>query len=289
VLDRDGSISILKVSSLEGIIFSNILDSALVEMAERQMEIKGKIQIKPKRFIHTRVSFNGGGKWSSLVPPTKTFNGGSFTCQENCHLHLHIDATRWIGEAVAPRTAIGLVVAHGNVGTHLDYDDVSIFVSNDGGNKWRHAVPGAYKIVVGNFGGIILLARSKGLSRGLLYSLDHGENFDQFHFAPVGSEIFVEGLIADPDNSANKKFILLGRRASRNGTEGVTIIIDFNKFDVPQCRLMNEPSTKDSDFEYFYPHTNTFSSCVLGHRSTYIRKRPEVACFVNGTEGHKIR
>ena len=135
--------------------------------------------------MKTLISFNNGASWIPLQPPRQTWDGKNYTCrQQDCKLHLHLTHTRFYDPPFAPKDCLGLVLAHGNVGKSPTSRMMSLYVSNDAGASWIQAMPGAFKVAVSNFGGLIVIAPTHKPTRSVFYSLNHGKSFEEAHVLP---------------------------------------------------------------------------------------------------------
>ena len=89
----------------------------------------------------TYVTFNKGGRWTTVTPPDADSHGKAIRCQSSlgCSLHFHAASTQ---QHIAPlysfQSSPGLVIANGNVGPHLDTNPavVNTYLSRDGGKSW---------------------------------------------------------------------------------------------------------------------------------------------------------
>ena len=61
--------------------------------------------------------------------------------------------------------------------------------------------------------------------------------------------------------------------------KGVVVKIDFSKFHPRECKEFEQPTRDTSDYEYWSPHSSKNKKCLMGHRTTYIRKKPMARCF----------
>jgi sortilin len=109
-------------------------------------------------FVHTRITYNGGGAWHALKPPLVDCNGAPITCHAGgkCDLHLH-GASHWqrgtwktrLGSVYSQAAAPGVILATGNVGEFLssDANSVNTFLSRDAGVTWEEILKvGLYKL-----------------------------------------------------------------------------------------------------------------------------------------------
>ena len=86
------------------------------------------------------ITFNRGGKWQSLAPPTTSSTGKKINCrlENGCSLHLHSLTSDRYPYPYSVKNAVGIIVGIGNVGKFLKYDDnkLNTFISRDGGLNW---------------------------------------------------------------------------------------------------------------------------------------------------------
>jgi Sortilin, neurotensin receptor 3,/Sortilin, neurotensin receptor 3, C-terminal len=286
---------LIKVESVDGIFLANIRDQQIVslyrEMKHAAENNRGKLgnaaDINLEDYKKTVITFNNGGSWQPLLHPATDVSGQTITCS-GCSLHLFLDSAHLLQGTIAPKTALGIIVAHGTIGNRLSHSSIGVYISSDGGINWIHARTGQHRIALGNHGGIILLADATKPTRTLLYSYDHGKQFDPVHFAPEGNEVTVTSLKSDYSDPSSIKFFLTGLKHTIGGTKGVAMLIDFSRNNLPECRLISNPGTRNSDYEYFQIIRNNSSDCVLGKKDTYIRRRPAAHCHVKNPEGFLV-
>lgn len=99
------------------------------------------------RFLHTRLSLNGGADWAPLPPPATFRSAQCNACRgggAGCALHLHGPSSWAAPEGPHPSvysqaSAPGLLVGTGNVGAHLEFgaEATCTFLSRDGGLSWE--------------------------------------------------------------------------------------------------------------------------------------------------------
>lgn len=280
------------VESIEGIFLANVYDRAVIEMKNRLSSLNphsDKI-VSLEDYKQTRISFNNGDNWVTIPPPTHYYNGRKIYCEDvdECRLNLFINPAKDIEGLIAPKTAIGLVVAHGSIGPHLTRENVALFVSQDGGLKFKHVAQGSYKVAIGNFGSLITAVDTIHPTRILHFSVDHGETWVNMDFMKNRGPLIVKSMYADKHNLGTLKFIISGDRQTRGGLVSTIIELDFSVFKTRPCLHIQDPQNKKSDFEYFQPMSNKQTHCILGKRSTYVRKKANHFCFVNQTEGYRV-
>lgn len=95
--------------------------------------------------VHSLISFNAGGAWSTLKAPEHDASGTPIHCPDGCSLHLH-DMT--FQDHFVPfysyDKAVGIIMAAGNVGQRLSYKPVesNTYLSRDGGLTWSEVRKG---------------------------------------------------------------------------------------------------------------------------------------------------
>ena len=65
------------------------------------------------------------------------------------------------------------------------------------------------------------------------------------------------------------------------------ILIDFSESNPRQCKLQNLAGDDTSDYEIFVPHGFKGDKCILGRKTSYVRRKPEMECY-NGMEIDRI-
>ncbi|ODQ78711.1 hypothetical protein BABINDRAFT_8955 [Babjeviella inositovora NRRL Y-12698] len=261
--DALGYVDYERIQSLEGISVLNTV-----------VNPKG-ITGKDGKKIKTVITYNDGGEWFELVPPPIDSEGKKYACAgsslEECSLNLHgfterVDAR----DTYLSGSAIGILMATGNVGKHLSAkEDASTFLTRDGGVTWREIHKGTYMWEYGDQGTILVLVNDKDLTNELLYSLDEGETFQTFQFSD--SKVSVLDIATAPsDTSMN--FLLFARSSMESGQKTLTFALDFQLVYGRPCVLDLEHPDRD-DFEYWTPkHPFSADKCLFGHEARYLRR-----------------
>ena len=75
-------------------------------------------------------------------------------------MHFHSITSDSYGPFYSTSTALGLIVGVGNVGRHLsfDEDDLSTYLSRDGGFKWEEVRKGSHIYEIGDHGALVVMA-----------------------------------------------------------------------------------------------------------------------------------
>lgn len=131
-----------KLASLEGVYIANI-----VTVTSRQEEACQKCQSvdcdKNCKYMSV-ITYDKGGEWRPISAPEKDVFGKPVKCPSKipgtgkCPLHLHGFIAHDSAKIHSHKDAVGLVLATGNVGSHLAMNsDVNTYFSRDGGLTWK--------------------------------------------------------------------------------------------------------------------------------------------------------
>lgn len=118
-----------KVKSLEGVFVANEVanvDSPICNRCKSYEECNQNCHFK------TKISFDRGNKWSYMRAPTSDSEGRPVNCGEKsvdgrCPLNLHGYASPRRTPILAHKSAIGIIVASGNVGDRLETKTNEVF------------------------------------------------------------------------------------------------------------------------------------------------------------------
>ena len=305
---NDGVSDFTKIIGLDGIYIANVIDQKWIkdqehnfQLEEQEKEIsmmdsnknnkvtkKGSTNDSYKDFVQSYITFNKGGKWHFLKPPEVNIEGNSYDCasnksNNNCNLHLH-SASSPHSSVYSAKNSIGIIIGNGNVGKYLnndvfDEEDISTFLSRDGGFTWFEIRKGSHSYEISDHGALIVLA-NKNLTNQILYSWDEGLTWKELKVSE--DNIIIKNIIVEPKN-ISQRFIIYGYKVKKGMSIGILISIDFSSLHETQCR--NPDNLKlDSDYETWTPNDGRRGhNCLLGKKTTYIRKKREVQCF-NGEE-----
>jgi hypothetical protein len=127
-----------KIAGPEDVSLLNIYDSEAVVRAKNISDETAKSDELEKSQM-TRISFNKGGTWKSLLPPKADSKGKKIKCEEEdgCALHLP-SSSDWFSDYEV-KSFNGIVVGVGNVGKYLslESDELNTYLSRDGGLTWN--------------------------------------------------------------------------------------------------------------------------------------------------------
>mmetsp|Transcript_11286 Transcript_11286/g.18998 ORF Transcript_11286/g.18998 Transcript_11286/m.18998 type:complete len:589 (-) Transcript_11286:363-2129(-) len=255
--------------------------------------------------IKTYITHNKGASWELIRAPEADMRGKPVKCftEDGCSLHLNMYSSN-NDQAFAPpysqESAIGLIMAVGNVGTKLDYEKGArkgTFLSRDGGLVWSEIakIPLIYE--VGDHGGLVVAAPNIQSTTQIRYSWNEGKTWQKLTVSE--QPIYVENIIIEP-KSTSQQFVVYGSydNATNEDAEGeydtarkygddVMITIDFAALHEPRCKGVDKPGTDESDFELWSPHDDgrhgSNNKCFLGQQVTYVRRKQDSECF-NGED-----
>ena len=269
---RSGFCDFQKVKGLEGIFVANIYDKDLY--LDNIPDKKSKSQAL--KFQKTVITFDKGGEWKRVQAPEHDAGGKRIVCEDECYLNLH-SVTSVYSAVYSSDNAVGLVLGTGNVGKFLSYkeDELNTYLSRDGGLSWTEIKTGEYIYEFGDHGAIILMADSQKATDTLFYSWNEGLTWEKLQFAEAFE---VENIVIEP-TATSQKFVVYGEKAGK----GKILAVDFSTFHEPVCKNPERAGKQDSDYEIWTPNTGNSNSCLMGHKTQYVRRKQEAECF-NGEE-----
>ena len=287
--DAEGYVDFEKMQGLEGVAMVNVVAN-LDETKDGQ-----------KKKLKSMITHNDGAEWDLIPPPKRNPEGGNFGCvgkenvaTEKCALHIHSYTERYDKAATfSSPTAIGLMMAVGNVGEYLNRKDdpsTHTFITRDGGITWLAVKKGSYIWEYGDQGSLIVLVEESKPTRDVFYSLDEGSTWIAYRFTDIQMQI--DAITTVPsDNSLN--FLLWGKELGEGAKSGIaTVNLDFTGLKERQRKCdLNEEASND-DYYFWEPkHPLQADNCLFGHVAQYHRKRPEAECFngrkINHFHGYK--
>jgi hypothetical protein len=183
-------------------------------------------------------------------------------------------------------SATGIIIGNGNVGKYLSHEsnDISTFLSRDGGIKWFEIRKGSHIYEIGDHGALIVIADDQNPTDKVLYTWDEGLTWHELQVS--AEKMMVKNIIIDP-NSVSQNFVIYGERTKNGEKKGVAIALDFRGLHEPQCRNPNEPDTANSDYEKWTPTDSNGRECIMGRKRIIIRKKREAECY-NGETFERI-
>lgn len=291
-----------KLTSLDGIYIGNSIDYEYIKeyIDEYQKEaitneIKMDNQVNSKKFgkiengvdeitkdfAVTQITFNKGGTWQRIKAPDVDSNGKVYDCVSNCYLNIHGVSSDY-PQFYSVESAAGIILANGNVGKYLSHkaEDISTFLSRDGGRNWIEIKKGSHTYEIGDHGGIIVLCDHLNPTDTFYYSWNEGLTWKEQKYS--NQKISVKNILIEP-TSISQNFIIYGDTQNVKGKKkGAVIGIDFSSLNERKCKGSDIPDQPESDYETWSPSGN-IGECLLGKKSIYVRRKRETECY-NGLE-----
>ncbi|GAA6062486.1 hypothetical protein JCM10212_001859 [Sporobolomyces blumeae] len=260
-----GFVDFEKMIGLDGIAVINVVSNP----EEATLSSNKKLQ--------TRITHNDGGRWKPMTPPTKDALGRTYDCTSSrCSLHIHGYTERRDPRATySSPSAVGLMLAVGNVGEHLlPYTDSDTFLTRDGGFTWEEVHKDAHVWEYGDQGSILVLANDEDATDHVTYTLDEGLTWQDYDF---GERIRVKSIVTVPMDTS-RKFILFGTAPDKPEST-VAIHLDFSTVTNVKCKLDLANPDRD-DFELWTPSESRDEPCLFGMQTFYHRRIRDRNCFV---------
>jgi len=178
--------------------------------------------------------------------------GKLYDCDDACFLNLHGVSSEF-PPFYSVSSAIGIILANGNVGEYLskDPEDISTFLSRDGGLNWFEVRKGSHIYEIGDHGGLIVIADDQHPTDTILYSWDEGLTWQDLRISK--DKIMVRNIIIEPYSVA-LNFVVYGETVSKKGKKrGVVVGINFGSLNERICKNPEEPDSANSDYEKWTP------------------------------------
>ncbi|KAJ8324131.1 vacuolar protein sorting/targeting protein PEP1 [Batrachochytrium dendrobatidis] len=279
-----GRVDFEKINEIPGIIITNVVFGPLGQ----------------KEAIQTRMSFDDGSSWSSLVAPEVDSTGARIVCTsdpsaQKCNLHLHgitsMTSTFGLSISHSSKGAAGLLIGVGNAGDQLlAYNLGNVFISRDAGRSWIEVRKDAHKWAIADYGGLIVLVNDEKPVDTLFYSWDFGTTWAEHKFSD--RSVRIED-VTTRQGAESRKVVITGHYissqtdASSSSDELATALIsvDFEKLFSRKCDL-------NADFEMWYPGSLPGSTdnkrCFFGEEAIYRRRKSDAVCYVGAGFEHVV-
>ena len=246
--DNTGTVDFEKIQAIQGIVLVNTIDNwkAVEKTTERKK-------------IQSKISFDDGRTFGAL----KAKKGGAL------HLHSVTDMAN-MGK-VFSSPAPGLVMGVGNTGEFLrPYEEGDLWVSDDAGLTWSHALEEAHIFAFGDSGSVLMAVYNEGPTDEIRWSLDHGKTWET---TGLEEKVKARLLTTTPDATA-LTFLLYGNVGGGRKLKHVIYAFDFGH--------MHERTCKEEDFEQWYARADEGgeAGCVMGATQHFRRRRKNADCFV---------
>ncbi|CAM9975339.1 unnamed protein product [Lampetra fluviatilis] len=249
--------------------------------------------------VQSRITFNRGGQWQPILKPKNVECKADVSVSESdCALQIHGKYTILQDNSVpqlllSEQNAIGLIIAHGNVGASLNATERDVYLSEDGGYTWSRVLQGPHYYSILDSGGLIVAVPfSYSHTPGVIhFSTDAGQTWHEFLFSP--EKLMVKGLVSEPGAKSTHVSVwghhLQMTNPVRVDLVWVSYTIDFG--------ILLKRNCTDEDFEPWLAHwmedpTNQSSGCVLGVKRTFHMLKKNSSClkgpdyFPNETLGY---
>ncbi|KAJ5260505.1 Vacuolar protein sorting/targeting protein 10 [Penicillium angulare] len=252
--DLNGLVDFEKVADIQGIVIVNTVKN-WEEVEESD---------KNKKELISQISFDDGRTFQSLKEGSDKLHLHSMTTYDELR---KLSGLGRMFSSPAP----GLVMGVGNTGDHLkDYSDAHLYVSDDAGLNWRHALKGPHRFEFGDQGGIIVAVKDGEKTKKVEYSIDHGKEWEELELKHEVKALF---LTTTPD-STSLKFILVGVNGDEDDGEYIIYSIDFESLHERKC-------TKD-DIEKWTARVDEDgkADCLMGHKQFFERRKANANCFM---------
>jgi len=305
VRNYDGQCDFEKVQGLEGIYLSNVYEKEQLKRIKAGIDTtdttiptektsgkkstpaphsrnplsENNLVKQLVEFKKTVISFNKGGMWTPLTPPLKDANDKKIICPdiETCSLHLHSISNTRFGPFYSTENSLGIILGTGNVGTYLTNreDEINTYLSRDGGLTWFEIRKGSHIYEIGDHGSLIVVSPDQFATTEVFYTWNEGLTWQSLKISDEPIE--VTNIITEPSNTA-EKFIVYGRSTGKT-PKGVVLSIDFVPIHQRWCKHQDKPQLEESDYELWTPNGKISPHCLLGHKTTYVRRKREAQCF----------
>jgi hypothetical protein len=277
-----GECDFSKVLGLEGVYLANYVDLTVGKQAKSTQDSTRLASKKPSKKnannkksapVKTVITFDKGAEWSFLAPPTHDSLDQKIDCTGDCHLHLH-GITDEFGPFYSSKNALGLIISTGNVGRHLHEENsaVNTYLSRDGGVSWREIARGSHIYEFGDHGALVVMAPDAKPTRDILYSWDEGAHWSAIRLSK--DPVYVWNIITEIE-ATSQQFVVYGSRDEK----GVMFYVDFADLHERKCSGHDNVQSPTSDFELWTPTSQNAAQCLMGRRTSYVRRKADTLCF----------
>uniref|UniRef100_A0A8C3G8R1 PKD domain-containing protein n=1 Tax=Cyclopterus lumpus TaxID=8103 RepID=A0A8C3G8R1_CYCLU len=211
--------------------------------------------------VKTYMTYNKGREWRLLQAPATDLDGNDIHCiLPFCSLHLQLQMSEnpyLSGTISTKNSAPGIIVATGNIGAELSYNNVGMFISSDAGNSWRQIFEEEHNVWFLDKGGAIVAVKQPSVPTRHLWYV-YLENF----FGHSSSLKFC----------FNVHIVIMsffGHFSHRS--EWQLIKIDYKSIFSRKCT--------EEDYQTWHLH-NQGEPCVMGQKQIYMKRRPGNYCML---------
>ncbi|KAK6291241.1 hypothetical protein J4Q44_G00383610, partial [Coregonus suidteri] len=177
--------------------------------------------------VKTYITYNKGRDWRLLQAPATDLAGNDIHCiLPFCSLHLQLQTSEnpYLSGSISTKaSAPGIIVATGNIGSELSYNNVGMFISSDAGNNWRQIFEEEHNVWFLDKGGALVAVKQPTVpTRHLQISFDEGRQWTRHSFSLV--PLFVDGMLVEA-GTENQIMTFFGHFSHRS--EWQLIKIDY--------------------------------------------------------------
>ncbi|XP_051561251.1 VPS10 domain-containing receptor SorCS3-like [Myxocyprinus asiaticus] len=249
-LSGNSMIDLYEVAGIEGMLIAN-----------RKVENQ----------VKTYITYNKGHDWRLLKAPTTDLAGNQIHCVlPFCSLHLQLQMSEnpyLSGSIFTKSSAPGVIVATGNIGSELSYNNVAMYISSDAGNNWRQIFEEEHNIWFLDKGGALVAVKQPTVpTRHLWISFDEGRQWMRHSFSAM--PLFVDGVLVEA-GAENQIMTFFGHFSHRS--EWQLIKIDYKSIFTKRCT--------EGDYQTWHLH-NQGEPCIMGQKQIYMKRRPGNYCMV---------
>ncbi|KAL7852588.1 hypothetical protein SRHO_G00183730 [Serrasalmus rhombeus] len=156
---------------------------------------------KVENQVKTYITYNKGRDWRLLQAPSTDLEGNEIYCVlPFCSLHLQLQMSEnpYLSGSITTKSPVpGVIVATGNIGSELSYNNVGMFISSDAGNSWRQIFDEEHNVWFLDKGGALLAVKQPTVpTRHLWISFDEGRQWTRHSFSAM--PLFVDGVLVEP-------------------------------------------------------------------------------------------
>uniref|UniRef100_A0A7N8YK26 Sortilin related VPS10 domain containing receptor 3 n=1 Tax=Mastacembelus armatus TaxID=205130 RepID=A0A7N8YK26_9TELE len=221
--------------------------------------------------VKTYITYNKGRDWRLLQAPATDLDGNDIHCiLPFCSLHLQLQMSEnpYLSGTISTKSsAPGIIMATGNIGAELSYNNVGMFISSDAGNSWRQIFEEEHNVWFLDKGGALVAVKQPSVpTRHLWVSFDEGRQWTQHSFSSV--PLFVDGVLVEA-GAENQIMTFFGHFSHRS--EWQLIKIDYKSIFTRKCT--------EEDYQTWHLH-NQGEPCVMGQKQIYMKRRPGNYCML---------
>ncbi|CAH2221103.1 sortilin isoform X2 [Pelobates cultripes] len=254
---RGGETDFTNVTSLRGVFIASVLSE--------------------DNTVHSVISFDQGGEWTSLRKPENTKCDSTAQDPEKCSLHIHgqYSISQNLQVPMAPLSepnAVGIIIAHGSVGDAVSVSRPSVYLSDDGGYSWSLVLDGPHHYAILDSGGLIVAVEQSELPISTIkFSTDEGQCW--FNYTFTNDSVMFTGLASEP-GARSLNVTVWGYRPSYQQRVWVSYTVDF-------AVLLQKICVEDDYIKWLSHSTDPGApadGCVLGYKEHYLRLRKSSMC-----------